>query len=79
MYTEILEHDTQNGIAKIRFSHNGVTHEQTYDLGLVVPGTRKVLADTGADFTLELQNKVIDKLTTQIQHEIEIGVIENRI
>lgn len=79
MQTEVLEHDTAAGIAKIRFSHNGITHTQKYDLGLVVPGTRSSLAEKGLEFTPELQNSVIEKLTAQVQREIEAGIIVNPI
>lgn len=79
MYTEVLEHDVQSGIAKIRFSHNSVTHTQTYDLGLVVPGTRRALAESGSELTLDIQNKVIEKLTAQIQRDIDAGIIQNPI
>lgn len=79
MHTEVLEHDVQTGIAKIRFSHNGVTHTQTYDLGLVVPGTRRALAESGSELTLDIQNTVIEKLTAQIQRDIDAGIIQNPI
>jgi hypothetical protein len=79
MYTEVLEHDIQSGIAKIRFSHNRVTHTQTYDLGLVVPGTRRALAEAGSELTPEIQDRVIEKLSAQVQRDIEAGIIQNPI
>ena len=79
MKIEILEHDVEKGTAKIKFMHNDVTHIQSYDLGLVVPGTRKTLQEQNMEFTLEMQNQVIQKLTEQLQREIEAGIVTNPI
>lgn len=79
MQTEILSHDVQEGLAQIRFSHRGVTHTQNYDLGLVVPGTRQALAKEGKEFTLEMQQAVIEKIKDQVLREIEAGIICNPV
>lgn len=79
MNLEILERDIQAGTAKLRFSHNDVVHTGTYDLKMVVPGTDRVLAEYGMAFDEPMQQKVIDKLTAQIQREIEAGILHNPI
>jgi hypothetical protein len=75
----ILEHDIENGTATLQFQHNNVTHKQTYDLGAVVPGLRKTLEQQGQQFTLEKQMEVIQRVTTQVQREIEQGILHNSI
>lgn len=79
MKTELLEHDVNRGVARIRFSHKDVVHTQTYDLGLVVPGTLRALSESGEQFTLALQKEVIEKLEAQVQREIDAGIICNPI
>jgi hypothetical protein len=77
MQVTILERDIQAGTARIRFSHNGVTHTNSYDLRMVVPGTALVFAQYGVAFDEAKQQLVIDKLTAQIEREIEAGMIRN--
>lgn len=77
MNLEILERDIQAGTAKLRFSHNGITHTDNYNLKMVVPGTDRVLAEYGMAFDETMQQKVIDKLTAQVQRDIEAGIIHN--
>lgn len=77
MQVEILERNVEAGTARIRFTHNGVTHTNSYDLALVVPGTKLVFAQYGVEFDETKQQQVIDKLTAQIQREIEAGIIQN--
>lgn len=77
MNLEILERDTQAGTARLRFSHNGVTHTDSYNLKLVVPGTDRVLAEYGMSFDETMQQRVIQKLVEQIQRDIEAGIIHN--
>ncbi len=79
MQITILEHNLNTGLAKIKFEHNNVTHVENYDLKLVVPGTSMVLKAYGLDFTEEMQQRVIDKLTMQVQNEIETGILHNPI
>jgi hypothetical protein len=79
MQVEILEHDVEKGTARIKFIHNNVTHVESYDLGLVVPGTRRTLQEQNVEFSLEMQAQIIDKLTAQVQREIEAGILTNRI
>ena len=79
MQVDILRHDVVEGTARIRFQHRGVTHTQDYDLLLVVPGTKKALDEHGQTFTLEMQNTVIEKLTAQVEREIEEGILHNPI
>jgi hypothetical protein len=79
MNVEILERNIQSGIAKIRFSHNNVVHTSIYDLKLVVPGTERNLNEQNLVFDEARQQIVIDKLTNQIQREIESGILFNPI
>jgi len=79
MQVEILERDAVAGTAKIRFTHGGVTHTQSYDLKLVVPGTALTLETYGLQFTEAMQQTVIEKLTAQIQREIDAGIICNPV
>ena len=50
MKVTVLAYDENTQIAFLRFEHNGVTLEDRYDLGLVIPGTRRVFADLGMEF-----------------------------
>lgn len=79
MQVTILEHDKTKGTAKIKFEHNNVVHIQNYDLKYVVPGTDLVLKAYGLEFTEQMQQQVIDKLTVQVQRDIEAGIIVNSI
>jgi hypothetical protein len=79
MQTEILERDVAKGTAKFKFTHQGITHTQSYDLVLVVPGTKSVLESLNQEFTSEMQDRVIEKVKEQVQREIEAGIIQNRI
>ena len=79
MQVEILSHDVGRGFIEMKFVHNGVTHNQSYDLGLVIPGTRKTLQDQNKEFTLEMQQQVIQRITEQVQREIESGILVNTI
>lgn len=77
MIIQIINHDKINGFAVIKFEHNGVTLEQAYDLGMVIPGTRHVLRDLGMEFTVDVQQRAIDHLTQVIKRGIEDGSIVN--
>lgn len=79
MILTILQHDVEKGIARLQFQHNSVTHTETYDLGVVVPGLRKTLENQQQEFTLEMQLEVIEKIKTQVQREIEDGILHNPI
>jgi hypothetical protein len=79
MNLEILEQNIQAGTAKLRFSHNDVTYTQSYDLKLFVPGTERVLAEYGIAFDETMQQRVIQKVTEQVQREIEAGILNNPI
>lgn len=79
MQVEILERNVQVGSIKLRFSHNGIVHTSTYDLKMVVPGTDRILAEYGMAFDETMQQKVIDKLTAQVQRDIEAGILHNPI
>lgn len=79
MQVDILSWDKDSGKAKIKFSHNSVEHTDSYDLKLVVPGTDRVLGDLGMSFDETMQQRVIDKITEQVQRDIEAGVIKNPI
>jgi hypothetical protein len=79
MQVEILERNIAAGTIKLKFSHSGVVHTASYDLKLVVPGTDRVLAEYGLTFDETMQQRVIDKLTQQVQREIEAGILQNPI
>lgn len=79
MNLEILERDIQAGTAKLRFTHNGITHTDSYDLAMIVPGTKQVFAQYNVAFDEAKQQTVIDKITAQIQRDIEAGIIHNPI
>jgi hypothetical protein len=79
MQVEILERNIEAGTIKMRFSHNDVVRAETYDLKLVVPGTDRILAEYGMAFDETMQQKVIDKITAQVQREIEAGIIHSPI
>ena len=79
MNVEILLHDETTGLARVRFTHNNVVHEDTYDLTLVIPGSKKLFAELGQEFTKEKQLQSLDSLTTWIQKDIESGVLTNRM
>lgn len=77
MQVDILERDVQAGTARLRFTHNGVSYTNRFDLKMVVPGTQNVFSAYGVEFTEEMQQRVIDRLTSQVQREIEAGIIQN--
>lgn len=77
MQVETLSHDPETHIAKLRFTHNGVVVEDTYNLLLVEPTMKRTLEITGVSFTLEMQQTVIDKLTGWIQDAIDSGGLRN--
>jgi len=71
MNVEILAYDKANAIADIRFTQNGFIHEETYDLGLVVPGTRITCQKLNVPFDMNMQSNVISKLTEWMQIKME--------
>ena len=77
MNVEILSHNVETGDARIRFSHLDVVHESDYNLKLVIPGSQRLLADLGMEFTEELQLKTLENLTTWITRDIESGALKN--
>jgi len=77
MLVEILSHDVDTAIAKIKFTHNDIVVEDEYNLLLVEPSMKKALELTGSSFTPELQQKVIDMLTGWVQNNIERGGLQN--
>jgi hypothetical protein len=79
MLVEILAHDTVSAIADIRFTHNDIVHEETYELVHVIPGTVKTLKDTNSEFTKDMQLKVIDTLTGWVQNMIESGAYSPKL
>ena len=78
MNLEIISHDEASAKARLKFTHNSVVHEDTYDLSLVVPGTTRIFAELNMEFTKEHQLKVIEKLKNLIQNQIESGALINR-
>lgn len=79
MQVDILSWDKATGKIRIKFSHNDVVHTESYDLKLVVPGTERLLGELNMEFDETMQQRVIDKLTAQVQREIEAGAIKNPI
>ena len=78
MLVEILSHDVNTFMAEIKFTHNGVVVQDTYNLLLVEPTMKKALELANTSFTPEMQQKVIDKLAGWVQIHIECGALENR-
>lgn len=79
MQVEVLSWNKETGKARLKFSHNDVVHADSYDLKLVVPGTERLLGELGVDFDETMQQRVIDKLTAQMQRDIEAGVVKNPV
>lgn len=77
MNVTIISHDTKTGIAVIKFEHKGVTVQNMYDLGMVIPSTRAVFADLGMAFTPEYQKAALEHLTDRVKRGIEDGSIRN--
>lgn len=77
MERTIISHDTETGVARIRFEHNGVKVENDFNLIDVIPGTRMVFQSMGLEFDEETQERVIERLTAMIQQGIEEGAILN--
>lgn len=77
MIRTILSHDTDKGIARIRFEHAGVTVEDTYVLINVVPSTKYVFEQMGLVFDESYQALAIERLTTSIESQIDSGGIQN--
>ena len=78
MLVEVLSHDTETFMAEIKFTHNDVVVQDTYDLLLVEPTMKKTLEMENTTFTPEMQQAVIDKLTGWIQSSIEAGGLRNK-
>jgi hypothetical protein len=79
MQVTIIQRDTQKGTAKIKFEHNGITHTDTYDLAMVVPGTKLIFEQYGVEFDEAKQQQIIDKLTVMVQTQIEAGILHNPV
>lgn len=77
MKTTIISHDKEKAVATIKFEHNDVTFEDTFDLKMIIPGSAHILNEMGIDFTEDHQTKVIEKLTAKVQSNIESGIITN--
>lgn len=77
MICNVISHDVESAIAVARFEHMGVTFEQEFDLGLVIPGTRKVFADLGLLFDEAAQLRALAHLTNVIELGIETGAIND--
>lgn len=77
MIRTILSHDIEAGVARIRFEHNGVTHEETYKLIQVIPGNAYSLAAMGLSYTEEMQLGTINYLEASMIRSIEAGMTVN--
>jgi hypothetical protein len=79
MQVEILSHDTETYMAKLRFTHNDIVVEDTYNLLLVEPMMKSALKLTNSTFSAELQRSVIDTLSSWVKTNIEQGALTNRL
>ena len=79
MQVEIINEDDTNWTATIKFTHNDVVHEETYNLIAVIPGTDFQLAKQGISFDQTMKSNVISKLTEQVKREIEEGILKNKL
>lgn len=77
MIRTVLYHNTETAQAVIQFEHEGVTYTDSFNLKLVLPGTMNTLNQLELPFDEELQLKVIERLTENIQAGIEAGIIKN--
>jgi hypothetical protein len=77
MLVEVLSHDVDTAIARIKFTHNDVVVENEYNLLLVEPSMKRTLELTNGTFTADLQQNVIDMLTSWVQRSIERGGLQN--
>lgn len=78
MIRTILSHDIDAGTARIRFEHQGVTLEDTYQLIQIIPGTSYVLAAMNLPFTEEAQLAAMNYLEASVTRGIEAGMIVNK-
>jgi hypothetical protein len=77
MIREVFYHNTGTYEAVIRFEHNGVYYLDTFNLSLVIPDAMPVLNQLNLEFTPEMQDQVIEKLTERVRLSIESGGIKN--
>lgn len=77
MLVEVLSHNTETFMAEIRFTHNGVVVQDTYNLLFVEPTMKATLERVGQPFSLQMQQETIDRLTAWIQRNIERGGLTN--
>lgn len=75
MQRTIITHDPVTAMARVRFEHDGVSLEQVYNLKMVEPGSLRTFTDFGIEFSEEYQLIALDRLTAQIQQQIEEGMI----
>lgn len=73
----VISHDHTTGIATIKFEHNDVVFEDTFNLKFVIPGSEGILKEMGIEFTKKHQLTVIDKLVDKITKQIDDGIIVN--
>lgn len=79
MNVEVIEHNVQTGMAKVRFEYQGVVHEDSYNLKMVIPGSERIFNELGQEFTEEFQLKALDRLTGWIKNDIEAGTFHPRL
>lgn len=77
MQIDVLSHDTETYVARIRFTHKDVVVEDTYNLLLVEPTMKSALALAQTAFSVDMQNKVINTLAGWIESSIENGGLSN--
>ena len=77
MERTIISHDTSKATARIKFAHNDVVYEDTFNLKMVLPGSEQILSEMGIEFTKKHQMTIIDKLTAKVERLIESGEITN--
>jgi hypothetical protein len=79
MDVEVISHDVANAKAEIKFIHNGVTHQEIYDLDMVIPSTKQVFASLGMEFDSAAQAKAIEHQTEVVKRLIEAGYLKNKL
>mgnify|MGYP007088359683 CR=1 FL=1 len=78
MQRTVISHDIEAATARVKFEHEGVIVEDTFDLAAVVPSTRHVFAQMGLEFDETHQLTALDRLEESIERQIDAGMITAR-
>lgn len=79
MKVTIVSHDNATGMARVKFEHKDVVHEDDYNLKLVIPGSTKIFDEMGMEFDETHQLRALDRLTATIEAQIDSGIITNPV